>query len=528
MFRLHSVSTLLCLALPALAVTGCSVTDWSGKFLSNCGETTEYTGNVILDSTADSRALRCVSTLHGNLTISPGQSAIDLGDLQHLQHIEGSLIIGDRDPRSTTPGLTSLQGLGRLESVTEDFIIRNTSLETLSELTPLKNIGRSLSITNNLRLRHLEPFASLESIGAQLNIRDNPVLPLNEPFERLTSVGSLHLSSLPLVHDLSAFASVKRITSDLTLSNLPIKDFSGLSSLESIRNRLYLSACSSLETMHGLENLRAVRHIEIQDLPQLSSLGHLRSLAEVSDKLSLDRLPKLRDLQLPSLTLIGGLSIRKCPKLEDLSTFSVKEINTVSLIQNERLAKVDLEAALGNISSILIFDLPNLESLRISARHIRTFQLAYLPRLDSLSGLEDLEAIEQLLSIRDLPKVATLGGLNSLTTLPAITKLIDLPRLTSVTQLLSAFDDGGSILSIYNLPNLTSEDLATLERLNSTHPANQLACEGVPECFVLTSTALNNAAEPHVSATNRLARSLPHGADLHTISANERSMRDAD
>ncbi|MBK7755318.1 MAG: hypothetical protein IPI35_02670 [Deltaproteobacteria bacterium] len=89
-----------------------------------------------------------------------------------------------------------------------------------------------------------------------------------------------------------------------------MKDFTGLSSLQDVRDQLDVSDNSSLTSMAGFEALSSVGSLNVYDNPKLESIDGLESLSSIEHDVNIYNNDKLRSLVKPRrpLLLLGMTS----------------------------------------------------------------------------------------------------------------------------------------------------------------------------------------------------------------------------
>lgn len=111
-------------------------------------------------------------TVTGNIYITSlaGDMVTSLYPLQNITSVGGAIIIAENH------SLTSLNGLGGLQSVGMLEISFNGTLDNLSALSALTTVTGSVNIVGNESLTNLNGLAISLTIGGDLTIRNNPVL----------------------------------------------------------------------------------------------------------------------------------------------------------------------------------------------------------------------------------------------------------------------------------------------------------------------------------------------------------------
>lgn len=247
--------------------------------------------------------------------------------------------------------------------------------------------------------------------------------------------------------------------------NLPVPagttDLTALRCLEVVDGSLSISS-PDIETLEGLENLREVGGLDLNDLPRLQSTAALAALREIRGGLSLRDLPSLRTIDAPAdLTRLDLVHVDDLTGLERWEPeLGVTELDTIELfhlpagaqvsafagvVRAQRLhvegadpadpahsAVVRLDALASADVLILAPAAPesvaSLGSLAevggLSLRCVASGDLAGLSALHTVGGLE----------INDSPGVVSLAGLSQLASLTSL-RLRDNPNLRDLEGL---------------------------------------------------------------------------------------------
>jgi hypothetical protein len=163
------------------------------------------------------------------------QAQADIEALSHLREVRGNLTI--------TGGVTSLQGLGCLETVRGSLLIEQTQgLQDLTGLDRLADIGGQLVVTRNPNLQSLEGLSSLRFVSVIRLVRNG-----------LTTLGLSHLQAAKTI-----------VIGECALEGDPRSP----------------AGEPLLEDFDGLESLLALQSVEVYDSPMLASLSGLEAFAE--------------------------------------------------------------------------------------------------------------------------------------------------------------------------------------------------------------------------------------------------------
>lgn len=140
----------------------------SGRLLAQT-----YVGNVEFTSQSALNSWESQwKTVTGNIYITSLASDVvtSLAPLQNITSVGGAIIIAENH------SLTSLNGLGRLESAGMVEISFNGALNNLGALSALETVTGTVNIVGNESLATLTGLATSLTIGGDLTIRNNPIL----------------------------------------------------------------------------------------------------------------------------------------------------------------------------------------------------------------------------------------------------------------------------------------------------------------------------------------------------------------
>ena len=140
----------------------------SGRMLAQT-----YVGNVEFTSQSALNSWESQwKTVTGNIYITSLASDVvtSLTPLQNITSVGGAIIIAENH------SLTSLNGLGGLQSAGMLEISFNGALNNLGALSALTNVSGTVNIVGNESLTSLTGLATSLTIGGDLTIRNNPML----------------------------------------------------------------------------------------------------------------------------------------------------------------------------------------------------------------------------------------------------------------------------------------------------------------------------------------------------------------
>ncbi|MFV8752408.1 hypothetical protein ACNOYE_17825 [Nannocystaceae bacterium ST9] len=263
---------------------------------------------TITDAT-DPVTVECVTKVVGDLTIGPSIELADLSMLSELREVGGTLYIAGN------LGLTSLEGLEKLQHVDWLHIRRNGALVDLHGLDGLDAVSR-ISVINNDALIGLDGLP-LGLSPSELDIAANDMLadldglpiltapssgsPLDieiEDHEVLTSVAGLAAccSTQPVVIELARNAALvdldglepfQRFDTLRLVDNRALADLSGVDATEIGNFELSYNHCASgpepvLVDFAGLEQISSIDVMVIDWAASIESFTGLENMVDVT------------------------------------------------------------------------------------------------------------------------------------------------------------------------------------------------------------------------------------------------------
>jgi hypothetical protein len=351
--------------------------------------------------------------------------------------------------------LDGLQALTGLEGVTqlagdqpgdgELWISGHAKLDTLTGL--MLNGGiRELRVFDCPLLQSLAALAPLHGRLELLVLESLPELNSLEGLQQITSIGILNIEHCSGLLDLS----------ELSLSNAQLIVLANMPSLSTLQlfllpavtelQELQLTALPSLQSLAGLESLQSLQGLSILDCDGLHDLTGLDELREVQETLLLGDDALIDSLDgAPKLLHVGRLELQAIPELTSLAgmtslqSAALKATDLPELASLAALAGVEL-ASLELHGLPVLTDLSGLEAV-IS---VATLSLSENPQLSDISALSNLTTVEGVLTVAGNPLLQNLHGLEGLRTLNA--SITDNETLEEV-RALAGLTDGYVTLS---------------------------------------------------------------------------------
>ncbi len=301
--------------------------------------------------------------------------------------------------------LLDLSKLARLERVSGDLLIVNTSLSSLAGLESLTHVDGDLSISKNLALTDLAGLSVLRSLGADLRIADNPLI---KTFDIVL------LDSVP---------------GDLVLqNNATLTNIGGLSHLQSVGGTLVLDTLPEINTV-SLEMLTSVGTLSYSRIPLVGiNLPNLQT----ADTIWIREMPLLTTFVSEITPRV--FNVHRNPKLGHMEGFHGDSETSFNIGYNFSLLRLGIDAAhLGHLNvsgnhAMTNLDMGSLETIQSS------FYLTSMDGLTSLNGaFAELTSIYSVNIRRNDALISMTGAFPKLTSVVGIS-IDDNDVLTKVSD----------------------------------------------------------------------------------------------
>ena len=292
-----------------------------------CESAAQCPGNVVLQNQNDVDSFNInydCSRIDGYLYIGNG----DITNLDSLYKIDSVM---DKFAIIGNDSLVSISGLSNLVFVGDDTDINeNQKLKTLTGLEGLLRISEDFRIKENDSLCDISMLDSLITIGGDLTIVDNQNLntcntywvcnliacgvdaivghngeDCNSENVGLLDCGCVTGLDISLEVSLSrqvdldkmamAFANCPFEISDLEIFGEGIKNLDSLIFLEEIQGQLRINQTDSLLSLNGLQNLRLLDELDIQNNQQLEDISMIDPDIMISRELTISSNDSLSD-----------------------------------------------------------------------------------------------------------------------------------------------------------------------------------------------------------------------------------------
>lgn len=473
----------------------------------------------------------------GDLTLST-QAEVDLFLLQYpdCTIIQGNLFIGSE---TTTTDIVNLNSLQNIINVVGSVTIQNTSLENMTGLNALVQIGGDLEVSDNSLLESLSELSNLNTIsGSELAIINNDELSsliglgnidpnsishlILESSQNLTTCDiesiCMYISTFGSTYSIlgnatgcNSFNEVLVACQD-TLPNCPPADIQFFSQAElehfaiqypdciilngnvnigttSVTDISSLQPLNNLTLINGSITIDRTSLINLNGLENLNQTGHFQLLQ--NDQLeSVDGLDNLT-------TLLGSFIVQSNPLLVNFEGLnSLLTASDLNIVDNESLSSLEglnnLMETTGSATSISqnpsLIDLSGLESLQHISGILR---IDLNENLVSLDGLESLQSITEHLEIKSNPSLVSIGSLTNLTEVPVLLQITSNPELVSLEGLNNLSSVGSYLLISDNQSLINLQELNSLEiigdRLVISNNNNLESLEGLENLMEIGS-----------------------------------------
>jgi hypothetical protein len=312
------------------------------------------------------------------------------------------------------PGCTMIIG---------DVEIKGTVINTDS-LYPLTEIQGTLDITTTPNLTSLEGLSNLEKIGGDLYIHNNstdPPLPNLNGLNNLTEIeGSLRIQAAKSLNNLLGLDQLTTIGGAFSLiTNDNMVDLEGLNSLTTIGDSLLIKDQNITENIDHLSTLSSVgANLQISGNTKLQSVAGLDQIDWVGGDIYISGPNDI--VQFTAFNQIDTLQ-------GDFSLWLNTDMTSLNALSATQHIKGDLYIRGGKIE--------NLNSLGQLNSIGGDCYLGYCSDLGNVNGLENLSTINGDLFLENNGSLITLAALNNLSSINGLLKIQNLDALTSLAGL---------------------------------------------------------------------------------------------
>ena len=317
---------------------------------------------------------------------------------------------------------------------------------------------------NNSGIMDLSPLANLVQIQDSLIIQNNQDL-----------------------HSLSGLENLVDINGAIDIiNNFFLQETSAIQPLVNKSNRIYMSqnGLKQLDLFAGLDTIKT--NVSLSGMIELKSLKGLEDIKVIQGNFSLTSSDRIQNIdQLSNLELVEGY-------LWFMSLDSLKNLDGLS----------SLEEVNGNIQLIYNRQLVNIEGMN-NLKRANTLHLAGLPSLLSLTGLENLEEIENTFVISSINNITNLDPLENV--IKVGNKLIiascdniqDISGLRNINSELMTPSENSPNLKISNNPKLSNCSIESVcqiiqnEFLTTEIQENENHCNTEDEILAMCTVNVN-------------------------------------
>ncbi len=376
----------LCSVDGAVAISGAAA-DVSLPLLTSAGALSAV-GAVALDRISAPN-LRTLAMGDLELSADPALSTLDL---PWLTDVAGSARLTD------LAGLTDLP-LGHLANLGGDLTVSGISAVT-ADLTRVRLVGGTLSVTDNAFLHDIDSLKSVYSIGGDLSVTGNPVL------------DSLRIGDV-----------LEVIGGDILVSGNPsITEINGFTLLPTA-NAVTVSDNDALESFDGFDLVLDVAAITVSDNANLSRVDAFRNVGAQPGYLA---------------TVVPDVVVARNPRLGFLSNFcaTMPVANSVLILGNGLGAIAQFDVLEQVVGDVTISENPELD------------QINGLPELRFVGGSLTVDGNGTLASLTGLGRLEQVGGNFAITDNPVLPTL----QAQALVDQVGAVNIGGTITVSGNQP----------------------------------------------------------------------------
>jgi hypothetical protein len=482
---------------------------------------------------SDLQGISVVDSIFGKLTLgSNGKgnnpNLRDLGGLENLAYIGGSLKLNYNDSLVNIHGLSGLTRIGDgikfysnnrlldlvgLEGIDSIFgsidIQSNNHLSSLAGLNNLVYIGGYLYLSSHSGgLINLTGLDNLTFVAGGVGIEENEDLTSLTGLENLSFTNSLEISFNSSLVSLSGLEGLDSIGEDMTLIyNGLLPNLTGMEGVTSIGGELVIEYNYSLTSLEGLENVNpvSISDLSIMDNPNLSACNILSICEYLAD---------------PNGHIDIYRNANGCNNPNEIAENCGITLSCLPYGNYHFLTQSDLDSFPAYFPDCNILegyveiegeDITHLDSLYGIDTINGTLIICRNDNLSSLAGLNNLKTIEGSLIIGELEcsgndELNDLEGLNNLTSIGYDLVIMDnngLMTLSGPDNLTEIGNElivmgNGSLINLHGLDNLISTNyiyidenysLLNLNGLQSVTNANNISIKYNPALFSIYGIA---------------------------------------
>ncbi|HTU59735.1 MAG TPA: hypothetical protein VMF89_14890, partial [Polyangiales bacterium] len=333
---------------------------------------------VELSNSDQLRALDALEVVDGSLVITASSTIAASAGLPQLRCISGDLSLSRDAP---------IAGFSQLREVGGSLTIAAGALPGDAELPQLQRVWGNVDAPVNQRM------PALETIYGRLGPQPWAAAERREAMRRLSYVGcSAEFKpcrdgilgcdfEAQSQHDVEQLTECRHARADLQLQAADIRDLTVLSRLQSVTGQLSIGPLSGdgvLPSLDGLDQLRSVGALSVQNLPELEDLQGLGMLGRA-----------------------GHIDIRACNGLQDLYGLdTLGEVRgRLRLANNAGLRSLAGAPALRELDELVLDGNASLTSLRGAASQITrltALTVEHNTRLETLDGADMLTRARNL------------------------------------------------------------------------------------------------------------------------------------
>ena len=359
---------------------------YGNEIIFTTGQDKIYKGNgptLTTQKEVDDFGANNYTTLINGLEIV-GLDIHDLSPLKSIIIIGGSL-------RVTRTSLVNLKGLENVEIIGNNFfntssVEDNSLLVNLSGLDKVKLINGTVQLARNSALVNFQGLNSLTHIrGGDLGIHECNSLRNLDGLEKL-----MYLDGTLLIQRNASLANIR-----------------GLKTLATVNDDIRIGGNAELLNVDGLESLKKLRFVALQDNRSLADINGLRNLTELSG-FQLDQSEAIKEISaLSNLKTCQNIDISRNNALLNLEGLSNIETITGQLVVYSNPKLVDMSGleklhtarTISIGSNEAMINLKGLDNLKVITESAFSLGISRNDALISLRGLENLTTVTGQMSI---------------------------------------------------------------------------------------------------------------------------------
>ena len=341
------------------------------------------TNNMSIKGNAINPALTFIGS---DFNIEQNDSLVTLPSFPLLDTIMGDLIVEYNDELATVPDFAALIFAGGIS------VSFNPKITTIAGFNNVITCQGSLTVRTNPLMTSISGFQNLENQSGIIELVYNDELTYIEGFNEVDKIsGNLLIQFNPQLNTFNAFSSLDSITGNCTLGLYDVSDFTAISEIEYVGNRLILENCNTITNTDILQNIVSVKVLRIEENPLLLSITEPSAAVSGIEEITISEnnslttiLPFATISSLNELTISANQSLTSVAGFSSLQSAAVLYIGEMSMLDFtgfSNLTSVD-EMYFENNEMDDINGFPNLTN-------VEAFYIDNNPRIKTISGFNN-------------------------------------------------------------------------------------------------------------------------------------------